>query len=387
MQKNSPLFAEFSPVDRKEWMAKIEKDLKGKAIEALNWEPEPGWKIPPLFHHTDAPESSFLSDQRSANQWTIGQLIMVKDLKETNQRILTCLQGGANALELHLDAALTKEQLDLLLKDVIPSYIQLHFSWTTAEFPILKLWKAIQAHLQGKGTSSTAWQGSLHWTPDLASEDLESATQLLQHKGDPKLQLFYIKDQAGTSSSMAEELAGLIQQGQAYLAQLQEVGINAQISAPYIQFGISTRNTFFVEIARIRALKILWANVLKAYELDDYPIHIAVRTAAPQSDDDPYRLMIQAATQAMSAVIGGANTLFVLSADQGDSTRDSRFIDNPDFGPRIARNVQHLLQLESFMDRVIDPGAGSYYIEHLTQQLAAKAWELFQGTCPVAWHC
>ena len=88
--------------------------------------------------------------------------------------------------------------------------------------------------------------------------------------------------------------------------------------------------------------------------------------------------MIQSATQAMSAVIGGANRLFVTAADHGNSTNDSRFTDNPDFGPRIARNVQHLLQLESFMDRVIDPGSGSYYIEHLTQLLAVKAWVIFQ---------
>lgn len=378
MPKKSPLFSEFPSIDRAEWMAKIEKDLKGKAIETLDWEPEPGWKLPPLLHPTDGQSAFVPSDQRSANHWAIGQMIVVEDLKEANQQVLNSLQGGVNALVFQLDAPLTKEQLDVLLKDVIPSYIKLHFSWTVADFPVLKFWEALQAYFKKHGGSDGNWQGSLQWSPNPTTEGLIAATKLMPAQGQSAIQLFYISDQSASSSNIAVGLADLIRQGQAYIAQLQEMGIEAQTSAPSIQFAVSINNAFFVEIARIRALKILWSNVLKAYGLESPPIHITAYTAAPNAGDDPYRFMIQSATQAMSAVIGGANSLFVRSADHGGSTSDSRFTDNPDFGPRIARNVQHLLQLESFMDRVIDPGAGSYYIEHVTQELAAKAWRLFQ---------
>ncbi|MBX2875027.1 MAG: hypothetical protein KTR30_23085 [Saprospiraceae bacterium] len=378
MPKKSPLFAEFPSIDRAEWMAKIEKDLKGKAMEALHWEPEPGWKIPPLFHHTDAAPSTKLLDQRPANQWAIGQLIQVGDLKETNQRVLNSLQGGANALELQLEAPLTQDQLALLLKDVIPSYVSLHFSWVNADFPIMKFWEALQAFLRGHEESSGSWKGSLHWSPDLTPNSLALAAQWIEDSRHSDIQFLHVKEPTKDAFQWAEGLASLIRQGQAYISQLQEVGVTAKQSAPHIQFAVSTSSTFFVEIARFRALKLLWANVLKAYEIDSLSAPILAYTAAPKTGDDPYRFMIQSATQAMSAIMGGASTLFVTSADHSNSTNDSRFTDNPDFGPRIARNVQHLLQLESFMDRVIDPGAGSYYIEHLTQQLANEAWSIFQ---------
>lgn len=378
MPNKSPLFAEFPSIDRAEWMAKIEKDLKGKALETLYWEPQPGLKVPPLFHPADSPQRSSLADTRAANQWEIGQLIKVGDLKETNKRVLGSLQGGANALAFELESPLTKAQLEVLLKDVIPAYISLHFSWENEDFPVIQLWDALQAYMAERGEASGNWSGSLHWTPSLDQANLEQAAQLIRNADQASIQLLYIKPQSDKSSDLAEDLAAQILAGQSYIAKLQALGVKASESAPRIQFSISTSNTFFVEIARIRALKMLWANVLKAYELDTSEIHISASTEAPSSEDDPYRFMIQSATQAMSAVIGGANRLFVTAADHGNSTTDTRFTDNPDFGPRIARNVQHLLQLESFMDRVIDPGAGSYYIEHLTQELAAKAWKLFQ---------
>lgn len=377
MPNKSPLFAEFPSIDSAEWMAKIEKDLKGKALESLYWEPEPGLKIPPLFHPSDSPANAELPDHRSANQWEIGQLFHVTDLKETNQRVLVSLKGGATALEFELDAPLTKDELGLLLKDVIPAYISIHFSWNNKDFPVMQFWDALQAYISDQGKAGDGWSGSLHWTPTLDQNTLERTVQLIDNAGQAPIQLLYVKSQ-NAKLDMADDLAAQILAGQAYIAKLQELGIKPSESAPRIQFALSTSNTFFVEIARIRALKLLWANVLKAYQLNSYPIHITTYTEAPASDDDPYRFMIQSATQAMSAVIGGTTRLFVTPADHGNSTTERRFTDNPDFGPRIARNVQHLLQMESFMDRVIDPGSGSYYIEHLTQELAGKAWKLFQ---------
>lgn len=379
MPNKNPLFAEFPPIDPAEWLAKIEKDLKGKALETLYWEPAPGLKVPPLFHPTDSPQSSSLADPRAANAWEIGQLIQVTDLKETNQRVLTSLQGGAKALEFELDAPLSKVQLDLLLKDVIPAYISLHFSWKNEDFPVFQFWDNLHAYMVEQGMENGNWSGSIHWTPKLEQNSLEQVAQLIRGTDPANVQLLHIKAQQDESLDMAAALAVQILEGQAYIARLQALGISAKESSPCIQFALSTSNTFFVEIARIRALKMLWANVLKAYDLDGSEMHITAYTAAPTTDDDPYRFMIQSATQAMSAVMGGANRLFVTAANHGQATSDSRFTDNPNFGPRIARNVQHLLQLESFMDRVIDPGAGSYYIEHLTQELAHKAWQRFQA--------
>src|SRR5690606_19484509 len=121
-----------------------------------------------------------------------------------------------------------------------------------------------------------------------------------------------------------------------------------------------------------RALKILWANVLEAYGVKVQMPFIEVHFAPESQDNNINTNMIRAATQALSAVIGGADRLYVLPANAalGEASMS--------FTRRIARNVQHLLQMESHVDKVFDAGAGSYYIEKLTNILAEKAWAKFQ---------
>ena len=127
--------------------------------------------------------------------------------------------------------------------------------------------------------------------------------------------------------------------------------------------------SYFVEIAKLRALSILWANLAKAYGLEQGLPDLEVVLAEASHDKNENTNMIRSTTQAMSAIIGGANRLIVRSASKECNT----------FTRRIARNVQHLLKMESYLDRVVDPAAGSYYIEALTTQLAQKAWDIFQS--------
>lgn len=358
-------------------MAKIEKDLKGKALAALNWEPEPGLELPPLHHTTDSIPASVTVDNRDRNQWEIGQLISTSNLKEANKAVINNLAGGVNALQFQLKAPLSEAELGVLLKDVIPSYISLHFRWEQADFPIQEFWTNLNNYLAKQGEPAPAQQGSFLWEPATVGIDLQQAADLINQSSAGDFRFITVAS-PDTKASTVEQLAGWVGRGQAYISQLQDLGIAPADSAQSLQFSLSIGNVFFLEIAKIRALKLLWANVLKAYQVPALEANINAYTIAPERGEDPYHFMIQSATQAMSAVMGGANRLFVTPADHGMATDDTRFIDNPDFGPRIARNVQNLLQMESFLDRVIDPGAGSYYIENLTQQLATKAWTLFQ---------
>ena len=129
-----------------------------------------------------------------------------------------------------------------------------------------------------------------------------------------------------------------------------------------VQIGSS----YFVEIAKLRAFKLLWGNVLTAYNAVPTLPRLFATTSPLKANDDVNIHKIQATTQAMSAVMAGIETLTVAPSEPND------------FGRRIARNVQHLLSLESYLDRVADPAAGSYYIEKLTEQLAEAAWAEFQ---------
>lgn len=130
---------------------------------------------------------------------------------------------------------------------------------------------------------------------------------------------------------------------------------------------------YFLNIAKIRALKLLWHQVLSAWNLKLAlsPFIEAHLTQASQSQDADYN-KIKATAQAMSAIIGGANRLFIHPSDAFMNENGTLF------SQRIALNVQHLMQQESYLDRVIDPAAGSYFIENLTETLAQKAWASFQ---------
>lgn len=379
MENRSPLFAEFSAITTEEWIAKIRKDLKGKALETLNWEPEPGLQIPPLYHATDTKVSTAIEDPRQHNSWEIGQVIRVRDLSSANTALLNNLRGGVTTIHLQLSEFLSEAQLHQLLKDVVPTYISLHFSWEDPQFPVQAFWLQLKAYLEKHNEDPASWRGALLWQAEPEGEALNLAAALIKSTAFTTFQCLHIAPpEQAKSSSSAQELADLLTRGQAYLGKLQEQGIEPSQCADRLQFSLTIGSTFFLEIAKLRALKLLWTHVLKAYQVAPREDYISAYTAAPVAGEDPYRFMIQSATQAMSAVMGGAHRLFVSPADQGIESAERRFIQNRDFGARIARNVQHLLQMESFLDRVIDPGAGSYYIENLTQQLATQAWVLFQ---------
>jgi len=162
-----------------------------------------------------------------------------------------------------------------------------------------------------------------------------------------------------------------VKRGNLYLEKLTERGLSPAEAANTLQFSIALGKSYFLEIARIRAFKLLWLNVLKAWGAPlDYPA-VEAHFQPEAYSDELHTNMIRATTMAMSAVLGGADRLTVLPYDAG---REAQATYSQSFSRRIARNVQHLLKMESFFHEIPDAAAGSYYIEKLTQQLAEKAW-------------
>ena len=170
----------------------------------------------------------------------------------------------------------------------------------------------------------------------------------------------------------AEELAALIQEAHDYIRQLDEKGQSPFQTIHQIYFTVTIDTSYFLSIAKLRALRLVWYNLLHAWNLELTEPYIAVVFDKSVYTDEIYSNMIRATSMAMSAVQGGANRITVLPYDEGRAEMAQY---PPAFGRRIARNVQHLLKMETYMHEVPDPAAGSYYIEQLTHQLAAKAWE------------
>jgi methylmalonyl-CoA mutase len=154
---------------------------------------------------------------------------------------------------------------------------------------------------------------------------------------------------------------------------MQERGVAPAEVNRRLQFSMAVSTSYFVEIAKLRAIRLLWSNVLAAYGVEQAAPTTIVAHLAPETQvNDPNTNRIKAATQAMSAVIGGADRFYVLPADidHKEPSSSSSY--------RLARNLQHILKMESFFDQVVDPAAGSYYIEKLTDALAESAWKQFQ---------
>lgn len=351
----------FSETRYADWLQQLEKDLKGKPWTDLQWHIGDDIVVDP-FYHPDQYFPQRLPLTNEQNQWEIGESILVTELKTTNQEILAALEGGAEALELELQQTLQAEDWAILLEGVQLEYISLHLFLAYPENDPFVFVQNLQAYIEGLGLSATTLRGSI----DFGNPAFASA--LPQHLPGFKLAVINGLQYHQGQAASAQELASLLRVGEKLLAENEAIETLAQS----ILFKVAVGKSYFVEIAKLRALRILWCNVLKAYGVQNPGLSIAVHFAPDSQDENVNTNMIRAATQAMSAIIGGAQQVYVLPSNVGADEEPTPF------ARRIARNVQHLLRLESHLDKVQDPAAGSFYIEKLTEELAKKAWAIFQ---------
>ncbi|MDX2068851.1 MAG: methylmalonyl-CoA mutase family protein [Haliscomenobacter sp.] len=349
-----------------DWRQQLEKDLKGKPWTDLQWHLGDDIVVDPFYH----PDQYFpqrlplLAGQEKA-AWAIGESLEITELQLGNQEILVALEGGVEALELHLSSPMGTEDWTVLLENVQLEYITLNLVLSGINQEPSTFLEGLQRYFIGQGFELEKLHGSVDFGQTAVS------VAALQ-KDLPCFQLGVVNGltlhQGHTAS--AQELAGLLQVGEAYLAAASSTELDTV--AQSILFKVAIGKSYFVEIAKLRALYILWFNVLKAYGVQKPSIAIAAHFAPDSQDENANTNMIRAATQAMSAIIGGAQELYVLPSNVGAGESPTPF------SRRIARNVQHLLRQESYLDKVQDPAAGSFYVEKLTEELARKAWEVFQ---------
>ena len=180
---------------------------------------------------------------------------------------------------------------------------------------------------------------------------------------------------SNAGSTIVEELAFTLAAGHDYLVRLMESGLSVDEVARKLRFSMAVTANYFMEMAKFRAARMLWANIVKAYqpakECAGKMFTHAVTSRWNQTVYDPYVNMLRGTTEAMSAAIAGVHSLEVVPFD-------AAFEAPTEFSQRIARNAELLLKHEAHFDQVVDPAGGSYYIENLTQSIAAEAWKLFR---------
>lgn len=367
--KKSTLFSEFKEQSKAEWLAKVEKDLKGKPLEGLNWDFF-DTNMNPFFHADDLEEKPMaLSNGQADNRWEIGEMIVVTDIKAANEQALFALERGANALCFLLEKSPKQEELTALLKGIQHEWISTNFilkqdSWKRLATNFIKMVKE-----KGQDLSQVACSFQFEGHPFSNPAEIESFKNIVSQLPKGHFLMVDVKDEKNPVTA----LATAIHKGNTLLSQIHDADLDLATLHSNIQFSMALDDDYFLNIAKIRALKLLWQQVLSAWNADlnaHSPIEVHL-TKSHQTEDEHYN-KIKASSQAMSAVMGGAHRLYVHPSDSFKTENGTAF------SRRIALNINHLLQQESYLDRVIDPSAGSYYIETLTDNLAEKAWEKFQ---------
>jgi methylmalonyl-CoA mutase len=359
------LFSEFEGLSSAKWKEQIIKDLKGIDFNQLVWKTHNGFEVNPFYTAEDLKEKKEPLFYR--RDWDVCETIMVTDEKEANARALKALEFGASGLAFHIHR---KIDTALLIKNISLEHIYTSFNITNDALHVLEDLKAyyakenphdgkIKCFVNIDPLHLFAFFGEWH---DGEEKDL-SVLKDLRHI--PVNISLYEEAGANTVNELAIGLAHLNE----YFNYLS--GNKTLLNKKCIHLRCSIAPDFFTEISKFRALRKL-ISLLKEQYNSDIPVHIHAQTAgADKSSMDIYNNMLRTTTEGMSAAIGGADSLSVLPYNEG-------FEKHSEFASRIAINQQHILKNESYLDKVTDIAAGSYYIESITDAVAEKAWEQFK---------
>ncbi len=395
--KREKLFSEFPAVSTEKWEEVITADLKGADYERkLVWRTGEGFNVRPYyraenleglrFMGSQAGEFPYVRGTHSHNRWHIHQTITVECPEKANAEALKLLNTGVNSLGFAIaKEGFTAADLDLLLKDICATAIEMVFSGAgmgnLAELVIAKFEKeGIAGEARAAFVIDPLVKG-LSTKGEFCSPNGEKcfgriAALIEKTKAYKHIRIVTVSGDifGNAGSTIVEELAFALAAGNDYIARLTDAGISGEIAARKIRFSLSVTSNYFLEIAKFRAARMLWANIVKGYNPEKncackMQIH-AVTSKWNQTVYDPYVNLLRGTTEAMSAAIGGVHSLEVTPFDVSFETPT-------EFSKRIARNTELLLKHEAHFDQVVDPAGGSYYIETLTQSIATEAWKLF----------
>jgi methylmalonyl-CoA mutase len=396
MANKEKLFTEFTAPTTQEWLDKIQVDLKGADFQKrLVWRTNEGFNVQPFYRKEDLKdlktpdalpgEFPFVrGNKKDSNVWYVRQNIEVSDAKEANKKALDILNKGIDSLGFRLKGNMvSKETVESLLDGIYCDCIEVNFS--TCPRHSLELAEILVAYFAEKGYDKEKVVGSIEFDPMakmvMKGKDvtpiLEIAPKLVEALKDyPNFRCIAVSSDAlnNAGAYIAQELGYALAWGNEYLQQLTDAGVDVDLAAKSIKFNMGVSENYFMELAKFRAARLLWAQIVKQYEPKcDCACKMIVNATTStynQTLFDSYVNLLRSQTEAMSAALGSVHSMVV-------TPFDAPYEQATDFSERIARNQQLIIKEESHFDRIVDPGAGSYYIEHLTDALAQEAWKIF----------
>lgn len=406
------LFSEFAPVSTEQWMAKITADLKGAPFEKkLVWKTGEGFNVNPFYRAEDIEglntttslpgQFPYVRGTKKDNDWKVRQNIEVTCFKGANEKALDLLNKGVTSLGFVIQAEdVNAENIATLLNGIYPECVELNFK--TCHRKAEKLINILADYLKAQNADLTKCYGSVNydpfkrmlvkgktndnWVADAVA--VFNAGKALPRYRVLAVNAFYFNN---AGSYITQELGYALAWGNEILAKLTEAGCRPDEVAKKIKFNFGISSNYFMEIAKFRAARWLWAEIVAAYEPqcqhddcnNNKPDGLCRCAAKMQMHAqtsewnmtvyDAHVNLLRTQTESMSAALAGVDSITVRPFDKIYKTPD-------DISERIARNQQLLLKEECHLDKVVDPSAGSYYLETLTVSVADVAWKLFLET-------
>lgn len=365
MSTNKPLFSDFETISSKQWKQQIQYELKGADYnETLVWESPEGIKVKPFYHNDEVEESnSNFAINSSKESFKILQNIFVHDVKKSNERAINTLNRGAESIRFTIENETIS--IESLMQNLPLEKTTYYFYLPFLSIDFVSKLNDFATKNQAKFIIQIDPIGQLckdgNWFENLEN-DFEKLNTI------SKFQIPTININSGIYQNAG---ANIVQQLAYTLAHANEYFNRISAVNQPITVEVSVGTNYFFEIAKLRALRLLFSTLTKEYN-HNFDCHIIATPTKRNKTIYDYNVnMLRTTTECMSAILGGTNAIANLPYD-------ALYHKDNEFGDRISRNQLLVLKHESYFDKVSNPADGAYYIENLTQQLAEKALELFK---------
>jgi methylmalonyl-CoA mutase len=410
--------------DRKDWEALAEKELRGRPLEDLTWHTPEGIAVQPVYTEDDAQGlahtgtmpgvAPFTRGPRATmytgRPWTIRQYAGFSTAEESNAFYRKALAAGQQGVSVAFDLATHRgydsdharvegdvgkagvaidsvEDMKILFDDIPLGEVSVSMTMNGAVIPILASFIVAG---EEQGVDRAALSGTIQ--NDILKEFMVRNTYI--YPPEPSMRIVadiieytstdmprfnsisisgYHMQEAG--ANLVQELAFTLADGREYVRAALARGLDVDAFAGRLSFFFAIGMNFFMEAAKLRAARFLWHRIMSEFE-PKKPGSLMLRTHCQTSgvslqEQDPYNNVVRTAFEAMSAVLGGTQSLHTNAFDEAIALPT-------EFSARIARNTQLILQNETGVTKVVDPLAGSYYVEKLTADLIEEAWALIE---------
>ena len=366
------LLDEFPPVSTAEWEAAIARDLKGADYEKkLIWHTEDGLSVKPYYRAEDLKDLAcadaapgkfpFRRGSRASGDWMIREEIDATGAGEANREAVAAVAAGAEGIAFTNILPKTAAELELLLANL--GEMPVHFAQMNEA--------ALQLLIEHCLVRSCAVMS----TGCDAVASIEFAAKITQATPSGLVPFTIHADRFEESgATTVEEIGFALAAGVDFVAAMREHGVDVNRAATVMEFAFAIGSDYFFQIAKLRAFRMLWAKAMQSFSVSNAAARARIATRTSRWNKtlyDPHVNVLRTTTEAMAAILGGSDAVIVAAFDE--SYRD------PDAASRrLARNTQLLLKHEAWLDRVADPGGGSYFLEAITESLAHEAWKNLQ---------